>query len=336
MNNYKMVSVIMCVYNTPQDYLNEAVLSVLNQTYNCFELIIVDDNSNKDLFKGDLFKDERIVLLKNDKNCGPSFSRNRALKIARGQYIAIMDSDDISLPNRLEEQVKFLQEHSNVVVAGTWFQYFGEKNNVIKREIDDNEYYRCCLLFGNIPTLLNSSAMIRKSAIDDNNISYDEDLRFGEDYKMWVELSQCGVITNIKQVLVKYRVHDKQVTYNNSIQRQKLKYDSKIKIMQLRKIGNAFTDKEKDIFVSYYKDKTVKSADYYRLLQKISFENKNSHFLDQINLEKRIKEQWVNKIMSVNNPLSLLAIQIRIPKESGHIFAIKWKQFINKFRGKKA
>ena len=335
MNTSELVSVIMCVYNTPQEYLNEAVISVLNQTYNCFELIIVDDNSDEDPFKSDLFNDKRIVLLRNDKNFGPAFSRNRALKIAKGQYVAIMDSDDISLPNRFEEQVKFLKEHPNVVAAGTWFQHFGEKNNTVKREIDDNEYYRCCLLFGNVPTLLNSSAMIRKSTIDDNDISYDEDLRFGEDYKMWVELSQCGIITNIKQVLVMYRIHDKQVTYNNLIQRQKLKYDSKIKMMQLEKIGDNFTDKDKDVFVSYYKDKTIKSIDYYRLLQKISLENKTTHFLDQINLEKRIKEQWVNKVMSVNNPFSLLTIQLRIPKEFCHILTIKWKQLINKFRGKK-
>ncbi len=335
MNENILVSVIMCVYNTPQEYLNEAVCSIIEQTHNNFELLIVDDGSDGDLFVDDLYNDKRICIIKNAENRGPSFARNQALRRARGKYIAIMDSDDISLPDRLEEQSLFLEHNPDVVALGTWFQHFGEKNNIVKREIDDSEYYRCCLLFDNVPTLLNSSVMIRSETLSSNNISYDEELRFGEDYKMWVELSQLGKITILKKVLVKYRVHRDQLTYKNSLERKKLKLDSKIRLLQLNKISSTFTEKEKEIFISYFKDKHIKGYQYYMLLKKIVSENKKNQFVDTLKLEQRVAKQWEAKIMSINNPFSILWLQIRLPYEFGHIFLIKYRQLIKKIRRKK-
>ena len=326
-----LVSVIMCVYNTPQDYLNEAVQSILGQTHDNFELLIVDDHSDSDLYQSGLFKDKRITIIKNDANYGPAYSRNRALDIAKGKYIAIMDSDDISLPNRLEEQIKFMEENANIVACGTWFQHFGAKTNIVKKEIDDNEYYRCCLLFGNSPTLLNPSAMIRRDTLLEGNIRYDEELRFGEDYKMWVELSQLGIVTNIHQVLVKYRIHDGQVTKDNAKKRQSLSYDAKVKLMQLNMLGKDFSKDERDMFVSYFGDKKVDPIKYYNLLKKISVANKTSQTYDQEKLDFVLNEQWERKLLTIRNPFLLLKVIAKIKEERKHICLIKRKQLKRKF-----
>lgn len=103
-----------------------------------------------------------------------------------------MDSDDYSLPERFERQVSYLEQNQDIAVVGTWFSYFGSRTEEVKRYIDDTEYYRCCLLFGNAPTILNPSTMIRKSFLDKYNIKYDRRLKKAEDYKMWVQLSERG------------------------------------------------------------------------------------------------------------------------------------------------
>lgn len=335
MESQALVSIIMCVYNTNQEFLVEAVRSILNQTYRCFEFLIVDDNSDADLFGDIIFKDRRITIFKNANNRGPSYSRNRALAASKGKYIAIMDSDDISLPTRIEEQVDFLEKNYSFLAVGTWFQHFGFKNNIVRRNIDDNEYFRCCLLFGNSPTILNSSVMIRKSALIDNDIAYDEELRIGEDYKMWVELSQVGSITNLKKVLVKYRIHDKQVTKDNSRNRQSLRYDAKVKIMQLDCISKEFTDDEKVLFSLYFGDKKVNAVKYFKLLQKILELNKKSLFFDQHKLEIRVNEQWENKLLRTNNPFKILSSFLKIKSERMHIIHIKFRQLKHKFARKK-
>lgn len=325
-----LVSVIMCVYNTPEDYLKEAVLSILNQTHRNLELIIVDDCSDYNLFENHIFNDNRVKIFKNDKNCGPAYSRNKALSVSKGTYIAIMDSDDISLPTRLEDQITFLEENRNVVACGTWYQHIGAKNNIVQKAIDDNEYYRCCLLFGNNPTLINPSAMIRKDVLEQNNIIYDNELRFGEDYKMWVQLAKLGIVTNLKKVLIQYRIHEKQVTKDNARKRQSLKYDAKVKLMQLEEISKDFRDEEKELFVQYYGDKRVKPKDYYNLLGKISDLNKQSNVFNQQKLDLRIAEQWEAKLLCTNNPFKLLSTFFVVKKERNNIISIKFNQIKNK------
>ena len=327
-----LVSIVMCVYNTNQEYLNQAVASILNQTYTNIELFIVDDCSKKDLYQPSIFKDKRIKLLRNENNMGPSFSRNKALKIASGEYIAIMDSDDISLPSRIEEQVAFLNGHPEYVACGTWFQHIGAKNNIVKREIDDNEYYRCCLLFGNVPTLLNSSMMIRRNILIENDISFDDTLRIGEDYKMWVQLSRLGKMTNVKKVLVQYRIHEGQVTNNNKKNKKSLKYDAIVKCMQLDCISPTFTDSEKYLFSLNFLDKKVKPYEYFKLLQKIIYENNKSLFFEEEALKHRVNEQWEKKIFSIHNPFTFVRLKLKLPSESKNISLIKRKQILNHLR----
>ena len=326
-----LISVITCVYNTPMKYLKEAVQSILNQTHTNFEYFIVDDCSNIDLYTDNMFNDSRITIIKLKENGGPSIARNKALARAQGKYVAIMDSDDISLPNRFEKQIEYMENNPDVVALGTWFTYFGDKTHEVKRVIDDNEYYRCCLLLGNSPTLLNPSVMLRRSVLEDNNIRYDMRLRKGEDYKMWVQLSGLGKVTNIYENLLRYRVHQNQTS---QILRTKdvSEYDWIVMKEQFDAMGVVFTDEETALVQKDFRSKEVDPYQYRQILDKILQANRQSGFFVQEKLQKRIDEQWEQKVF--NTPLkSVLALMKKLPfKEKKKIIRMEFKRFLRKIR----
>ena len=136
-----LVSVIMSNYNTPESYLREAIESVLNQTYADFELIIIDDcSTDNSLEIIREYKDERIVVLENKENMGITKSLNRGLSVARGEFVARMDADDICFPKRFEKQVQFLKENPGYIVCGAGAELIGDwqgkyTNKVICRKI---------------------------------------------------------------------------------------------------------------------------------------------------------------------------------------------------------
>ena len=290
-----LVSVITCVYNTPAEYLKEAVQSILNQTHQNFEYFIVDDCSSEDLFTDEIFNDSRINIIRLKENGGPAKARNEALKRAHGKYIAIMDSDDISLPNRFSEQIAFLEENPQVVVCGTWFTHFGDKTNEVKRYIDDNEYYRCCLLFGNAPTIINPSVMLRHSTLIDNNIIYDERLKKAEDYKMWVQLSNIGICTNMHKDLFRYRVHKNQTS--EKLRTKNISpYDWIVMEEQFKKLGLNLSKEEENLLKINFRSREVDPFAYKQILDKIIDANSKTHIYDKEKLQKRIDEQWQQKV----------------------------------------
>ena len=120
------VSVLTPVYNTNIEHLHQCIDSILNQTFTDFEFIILNDSPENTELESEIlsYSDKRIKYYKNDKNIGISESRNRLLQLARGEYIAIFDHDDISIPDRLACQVEFLDTHPNIGVIGGWLQNF--------------------------------------------------------------------------------------------------------------------------------------------------------------------------------------------------------------------
>ena len=121
------ITVLMSVYNTPIEQLKQAIESILNQTYINFEFLIICDgikNEDIDFIKG--FKDERITLEINDKNIGLVKSLNKGLKIAKGKYIARMDTDDIAYPDRLEKEIKFMKENPQYAIVAGKANFFDE------------------------------------------------------------------------------------------------------------------------------------------------------------------------------------------------------------------
>lgn len=124
-NIHKKVSVVIPIFRTKEAFLREAIESVLKQSFVDFELLLLDDcpEDSREAVVGE-FSDARIVYLKNEKNLGIAGARNKLLSLAKGEYIAVLDHDDIALPTRLEEQVKFLDANPEVGVVGSWTEEF--------------------------------------------------------------------------------------------------------------------------------------------------------------------------------------------------------------------
>src|SRR6185295_9135648 len=156
------VSVLMSVYNG-EKYLKEAMESILNQSFSDFEFLIFNDSSTDSSREIILsYNDPRIVLIDNKKNIGLTKTLNKGISLAKGKYIARMDADDVCHPERLNEQVNYLDKNAEVAVCGTWVQFLNE-NEVVKLPTKKNEIKT--LLFCN-SCLAHPSVMIRKSFLE--------------------------------------------------------------------------------------------------------------------------------------------------------------------------
>lgn len=206
-----VVSVIMPVYNA-QGYVNAAIRSILGQSAKKWEFLIVDDastdTSGKIIRK---FTDPRIKILKNKRKLGVARSLNIALERARGNYIARMDADDISLPERLAIQVSYLTTHPNIGVVGSWVFLIDEKGKLIgeKHLPITPEAVKRQLSYVN--PFIHSSVMFRKQLFTDYG-GYDPRLEGAEDYDLWMRYLRYSKGINLPQILLKYRLTQKSVS----------------------------------------------------------------------------------------------------------------------------
>lgn len=212
----KKVSIVMPVYNG-EEYLNESIESILKQTYTNFEFIIVCEygSSEKSIEIIKKFKkqDKRIIYVQNDKKEGISESLNIGLKLATGEYIARMDSDDISMPKRIETQVNYLENNLNIGLCGIQPTFFGNK---MDWNVSCNADFIKHAIFFYSPCV-HPTIMFRSSLIKDNNIYYNKDYKASEDYDFFAKISKISLITNINDnSLFKYRLHQTNATFANN------------------------------------------------------------------------------------------------------------------------
>ena len=215
------VSVIMGIYNTfKKEFLEKSISSILNQTYTDFEFIICDDGSTNECFlwaREMCQKDKRCKLIKNEQNMGLSFTLNKCLKIAKGEYIARMDDDDIAEKTRLEKQVSFLDNNNQYgVVASnaTLFDDSGVYGQLVYPEIIKKESF----LFGN--PIIHPSVLVRKKAYD--MVGGYRDLKRTnrvEDYDLFMRMFAANIkIYVMQEKMLNYR----QDSY--SLKKRKFKY----------------------------------------------------------------------------------------------------------------
>lgn len=207
------VSVLTPIYNTDECHLRQCIESVLGQTFRDFEFIILNDspdNTHLDEIVAS-YDDKRIRYIKNESNIGISASRNKLLGLARGEYLAVFDHDDVCVPDRLALQTAFLDENPAVGVVSGLLQVFSARGD--ECILDAPEYDTdikimmtrdCCVA--------HSAAMIRKSVLTANNIWYEAYYTPAEDYCLWARLMACTHFYNIQRVLVRYRDHDNRTS----------------------------------------------------------------------------------------------------------------------------
>jgi len=200
------ISVVMALHNS-EEYVEDAICSVLNQTFSNFELIIVNDASGDnslEVVKKIAEKDHRVVVIDLIKNIGVSNARNVALDKAKGEFIVIMDSDDVCKPDRLEVQIDFLEKNPDYGVCGSWMQILNENGEQeVWRSPTDHFDILAHQLFYN--AIYNPTVMIRASILRGSNISYDTSYVVAEDYNLWYSLHKFCKFKNIPKVLLLYR-----------------------------------------------------------------------------------------------------------------------------------
>jgi len=189
------------------------------------------------------YNDERIRYIKNDKNLKLIASLNKGLDLAKGEYIARMDADDISLPNRLKKQVDFLEGNQEIGVLGTWARTIGLENNYEVHFKQGHDHIRFELFFHNY--LHHPTVMLRNNIIKKNKIYYENYLH-AEDYAFWVKLTEFTKIEILPEVLLNYRIHESNISEIHKSQ-QKIQ-TSNIRKKQIQQLGIDVND---DTFKAY-------------------------------------------------------------------------------------
>lgn len=258
------ISVVMPVYNG-EAYLREAIDSILEQSFRDFEFIIINDCSNdgtEDIVLS--YNDERIVYIRNEENLGVARSLNRGLDIARGDYVARLDADDLAFPERLALQSAYLDSHPEVDVLGTASRSFDDTGTLFYGyPTVDPEVLKIDFLFS--CGICHPTVMLRKSVLVEKQLRYDHTFNKIEDYELWCRMldQDCG-ITNISDVLLHHRLHAGQVT--NVYSADMLQKLDMLHRRQLTHMGIEPTQAEAESFLQFcLGSRGIKSVDYAAL-----------------------------------------------------------------------
>jgi glycosyltransferase involved in cell wall biosynthesis len=212
------ISVIMAVYNN-EKYLREAIDSILKQSFREFELIIIDDCStdSSELIINEYGKlDSRLVIHRQHMNSGVAIARNVGLQLSQGEYIALMDSDDISLPDRLEKQYRFIKAHPEIGVVGGGAEIVDSDGNHLSmlHFPETNLMISWSLCY--YDPIVNPTVMMRRNIVRDAGGYFDLrkslDEYYPEDYDLWTRLSEKTSLYNLSDVVLKLRKHGKNIT----------------------------------------------------------------------------------------------------------------------------
>ena len=271
-----LVSVLMPVYKTAP-YLSEAMDSMLHQTFKDYELIVLDDcspdNAEEIL---DAYDDSRIVRYKGENNVGLSNVLNVGIEMARGKYIARMDSDDISLPNRLQIQVDYLEAQSEIDLVSVGMQLFGAKESVWIRERNP-EKVKIEALFHS--PVLHASSMWRKDSFERHGLRFRQEMVPAEDYDLWTRAMLKGLkLVNLPEVLYEYRIHEAQAT----VQTDKTAAKSReVQMAYLQEALPSLSDRNREAFP--------------KRLWPVFFANLRDGFFDKKMLAKRLYKMSKNR-----------------------------------------
>lgn len=266
------ISVIMPAYNA-EKYIAEAIESILSQTFTDFEFIIINDastDSTKEVVKS--FKDQRIKLINNEQNQGVAESLNIGISVAKGQYIARMDADDIALPHRFQTQFEFMEQNPDIDICGSWVKTFGTKDGTLKHplsneDIKDATFFYCSLVH---PTTIFKNEL---------NLRYSSEFPRAEDYDLWTHMIDKLKFANIPENLLLYRVHDNKV--GNLHKSEQKDNSNDIRLRNLKNISLVLSEKEQKIYCDFFSDEfrpenIEEIMNVIKIFEKISFAG-NTH-----------------------------------------------------------
>ena len=333
------VSVIFPVYNG-EKYVREAFQSILDQTFEDFELIVIDDGSTDNSFEIlSQFKDPRIRLLRNEKNQGIIFTLNKAISEAKGEFLARMDADDISDPKRFAVQLSFLEKNPSVGVCGTMMKLVNS-NKIQKRRFFEPESVKAAFLMTN--QLVHPSVMMRRDLFSTSEI-YSDIYPHAEDYALWISLLPKTKICVLHEVLLNYRTHANQVSrIHTTIQKESV---GKAQQMLFDYLGIETDEAERKLHLSLFHEQYEASPQYLiaieKWLLKLLSANQKTKFFNTEVFAAVIGEWWfrVNQELGTAGPGSYTNYK-RSPLSDGYNPATKsmaklWLKSVLR-KGKKA
>lgn len=274
MEKIPLISVIMPAYNV-ENYIRLSIESILNQTFTDFELIIIDDcSSDKTVDIIESFDDSRIKLIRNESNMRLSYNLNLGISIAQGKYIARMDSDDISMPERFQTQVDFMEKNTNISIVGT--NYVRMDNNDIILHPLDHEAIKIKLFLET--AFAHPTVMMRREDIINRNLLYKKEYIPSDDYKFWTEAAIKGLkLANLSDVHLKYRIHQSQMSSDSINQLKGVKQTRKEYALYFS--NGKLSDDELLIIENRFEG--YSTQEIVKLLDKLRTINKENKFFNQ-------------------------------------------------------
>jgi len=290
-NNQPLVSVIMPVYNA-EKYILDAVNSIRNQTYQNWELILVEDGSTDHTLEViQKIKDPRIILKKNKCNKGIAYTTNLGISISKGKYIALLDDDDIALPMRLEIQTDYMESHPEIDILGGKSFDIDENGKIIKygqTPRNNPQYIKAMLLFRNVD-FYNGTAMIRREFIEKYNLFYLEECLGMQDFKFYIESSKKGNISSVDEYVLKYRRHEDNQTLKvrEKLGKERALLYAKFQRQSLEDSGFYLTDQQFQLVTKAFDefnrrcdslDELKELYDIFKVLLNQALQNKISYY----------------------------------------------------------
>jgi len=317
MRSNPKISVVMTVFNGER-FIKEAIDSILSQTFKDFEFIIVDNASTDkttDIIAS--YDDSRIVCINNEENLGQTKALNIGIKSSRSEYIARMDADDISYPERLELQYDFMRKNSSIAVLGSWYLEIDEYGNAIRKfRLPTNPIEIKCYLLGSSELsyhcVPHPIVLMRREAIFDVGL-YDEKY-IAQDFDLWVKLSRKYLISNLPKILFKYRLYKGMQSSRLSNEFQKDCQD--IIVKNIKHFCPNLNEKEKSSLMRMLKflpqeaqedgERVIETFDNFFYQATAGYNNTISNIKDKLKLYYMPRLFRTNRTLSLKTALNLI------------------------------
>lgn len=289
------LTVLLPVYNAAP-YLGEAVRSVLGQSFADFELLAIDDGSTDeslDILRS--FGDSRMRVERNDANLGLIATLNKGIDLARGEFVARMDGDDVAMPRRLEAQVALMDGDAGLGACGMFIETFGHGHPAVQRYPVRNEQVQCHLL-GYTP-MAHPTVMFRKPMFDHHGLRYDRNFPHAEDYDLLERASHCFRLANIPEVGLRYRLHATQVSRVHSGILQESVARIRSRRMKLF-LQDEYSESVPDILEMFFntgRHVTLEDVSEIReWIDRIMDRNRNARMFNDAELSEFLAARWIN------------------------------------------
>lgn len=260
------LTVLMPVYNGEQ-YLSEAIDSILSQDFQDFEFLIIDDGSTdrSESIVASYF-DKRIRYVKRNENRGIVSTLNEGMMLAKGEYVARMDQDDVSLPCRFSRQILFLDQNIDVAVCAGLYTLIG---NDSMKSYWPEDYKKVFTALSYFNCIGDSTVMMRRRFYEDHSLHYDKKFEFAEDYALWVRIASIGKISVLPLLLMSYRVHARGISQIKVVEQRFL--SDRVRVMWFKTIlGRELTEDEFLYFTSSNYTRKILNSAYEMFFQIVS------------------------------------------------------------------